>query len=187
MRLFFAIQLTEQVREKLRPALDAARRAAGEGVGFTRLEQLHFTLAFLGDTEKLDDAIAAAQGVREVPRFEVAIGGRGAFPGLGRPRVLWLGVTEGGQQMIAVAEKLCTGLRERGFKLDGRPFKPHLTLGRVKPRGDRDARRALEAVPLGELVRFPVTEAVLMQSVLGPGGAKHETRDTIHFSDLGRN
>src|SRR5439155_11905248 len=173
MRLFFAIQLTEQAREKLRPVLDAARRAAGEGVGLTRLEQLHFTLAFLGETEKLDDAIAAAEGVRELPRFEVAIGGRGAFPGLGRPRVLWLGVTEGAQPMIAVAEELCAGLRERGFKLEDRPFKAHLTVGRVKPRGDREARRALEAVPPGELARFSVSEAVLMQSVLGPGGAKH--------------
>ena len=92
-----------------------------------------------------------------------------------------------GNHLIAVAEKLCASLGERDFKLDGRPFKPHLTLGRVKPRGDRDARRALEAVPLGELARFTATEIVLMQSVLGPGGAKHETRDTIRFSGVGLN
>src|SRR3954468_4758578 len=121
MRLFFAIQLPDETREKLRPALDAARAVAGESVGFTRLEQLHFTLAFLGETEKLDDAIAAAQAVRSAP-FEVGIGGRGAFPGLGRPRVLWLGVTEGAQQMTAIAETLNAGLRERGFKLEARPF-----------------------------------------------------------------
>ena len=70
-------------------------------------------------------------------------------------------------------EPHAAGLRERGFKLDDREFKPHLTLGRVKPRGDRDARRALEAVPAGELARFTAREVVLMQSVLGPGGAKH--------------
>src|SRR6267142_2548397 len=127
MRLFFAIQLTAEAREKLRPALDAAQRAAGEGVGFTRLEQLHFTLAFLGETEKLDDAVAAAEELRELPRFEVVIGGRGAFPGIGRPRVLWLGVTEGSQALTAVADKLAAGLRERGFKLEDRPFKAHLT------------------------------------------------------------
>jgi 2'-5' RNA ligase len=109
----------------------------------------------------------------ELPKFDVAIGGRGAFPGLGRPRVLWLGVTEGAAQMTAVADRLVTGLRERSFKLEGRPFKPHLTLGRVKPRGDRDARRALEAIPLGELAHFTAAEVVLVQSVLGPGGAKH--------------
>jgi 2'-5' RNA ligase len=103
----------------------------------------------------------------------VVIGGRGAFPSMGRPRVLWLGVTEGAQPLTAVAERLCASLRERGFKLEDRPFKAHLTLGRVKPRGDREARRALETIPPGELARFAVGEVVLMQSTLGPGGAKH--------------
>src|SRR4051812_643528 len=129
MRLFFAIQLPDETREKLRPALDAARAVAGESVGFTRIDQIHFTLAFLGETSKLDDAIAAAQPLSTLAPFEVAIGGRGAFPGLGRPRVLWLGVTEGAPALTAVAEKLSAGLRDRGFKLEDRPFRAHLTLG----------------------------------------------------------
>src|SRR3954463_5243328 len=182
MRLFFAIQLPDETREKIRPALDAARAVAGESVGFTRIEQVHFTLAFLGETSKLDDAVAAAQAVQSLAPFEVGIGGRGAFPGLGRPRVLWLGVTEGSQQLTAVAETLAAGLRERGFKLEDRPFRAPLTLARAKPRGDRDARRALESIPPGELARFQATQLVLMQSTLGPSGAKHETRDTILFS-----
>src|SRR3954465_4661727 len=122
MRLFFAIQLPDETREKLRPALEKARDVAGESVGSTRIEHLHFTLAFLGETEKVDDAIAAGQAMGGLAPFEVAIAGRGAFPGLGRPRVLWLGVTEGAQPMTAVAEKLSAGLRERGFKLEDRPF-----------------------------------------------------------------
>src|SRR5256885_5342313 len=106
MRLFFAMQLPDDVREKLRPALDAARRAAGDAVGLGRIGQLHFTLAFLGETDRVDDACAAAAEVR-APAFEVAIGGAGAFPSASRPRVLWLGVSQGAEQMIAVAEQLC--------------------------------------------------------------------------------
>lgn len=173
MRLFFALQLPDDVRSRLRPVLEAARSKAGEGVGFTRLEQLHFTLAFLGETPRVDEACAAADGVRALTAFELEIAGRGAFPGLGRPRVLWLGVGQGAAELCAVADRLCAGLRERGFKLEDRPFRPHLTLGRVKPRGDRQARQALEAVPAGPLARFTAREIVLVQSLLGPAGATH--------------
>ncbi len=173
MRLFFALELPDQVRDKLRPVIDRARRAAPGGVGFTRVEQLHFTLAFLGETERFDDACAAAAAVSDLPAFDLAIGGGGAFPSPSRPRVLWLAVTEGAAPLCAVAEKLAAGLRERNFALEDRKFRPHLTLGRVKPRGDREARRALESLPSGELVRFRAREIVLVQSVLGANGAKH--------------
>jgi 2'-5' RNA ligase len=175
MRLFFALQLPEEARERLRPVVEAARRAGESGVGFGRVEQLHFTLAFLGEQpeEAVQRAGEAAESVRELPAFELAIGGRGAFPSLGRPRVLWLGVSQGAAELCAVAERLRAGLRARGFALEDRDFKPHLTLGRVKPRGQREARRAIDAVPLTELARFPAREICLVQSVLGSGGAKH--------------
>jgi 2'-5' RNA ligase len=174
MRLFFSVPLPEAALESLRPVLEGARKAAGAGIGFTRLEQLHFTLAFLGGTERIDDASAAAEGVRDLAQFDLAISGRGAFPGMSRPRVLWLGVTEGGAALSAVAGKLCSGLRERGFALEDRAFHPHLTLGRVKPHGAEEARRALEAVPKTELARFTAREIVLVESVLGTGGSTHK-------------
>lgn len=173
MRLFFALQLPDEVKESLRPALEAARAAAGESVGFSRVEQLHFTLAFLGETERLDDAAAAAEAVRALPQFDLAIGSRGAFPGMSRPRVLWVGATEGGAALLKIAASLSAGLRERGFKLEDRAFQPHLTLGRAKPKGAREARRALEALPKSTLARFLVREIALVQSVLGSGGATH--------------
>lgn len=173
MRLFFAVQLPGEVKETLRPALEAARAAAGDGLGLTRVEQLHFTLAFIGETDRLDDAAAAADAVRALPQFELAIGSRGAFPNLSRPRVLWIGATDGAAALTTLAETLAAGLRERGFKLEERAFQPHLTLGRAKANGAHEARRALEALPKSTLVRFPVREIALVQSVLGAGGATH--------------
>ena len=175
MRLFFAVQLPDAARETMRPSLEVARRAGEAGVGFTRLEQLHLTLAFLGEQPEsaLGRASAAAEAVRGLPHFELSISGRGAFPGMSRPRVLWLGVGEGAATLTELANELSARLREQGFALEDRAFRPHLTLGRTSPRGDRDARRALEALPTGELARFAVRELALMQSVLGPGGAKH--------------
>jgi 2'-5' RNA ligase len=173
VRLFFALPLPDDVKSRLRPPLEAARRAAGEGVGFTRPEQLHFTLAFLGEQAGAELACEAGEAVRDLPSFELVIAGAGAFPSARRPRVLWLGVTEGARELCAVADKLCASLRERGFALEDRPFRPHLTLGRVKPRDERGASRALATVPGGELARMHAAEICLVQSVLGAGGAKH--------------
>ena len=167
MRLFFAMQLPPDVFEKLRPVAGKAD---------------HFTLAFLGETERVDDACAAASEVRGAP-FEVAIAGAGAFPSPSRPRVLWLGVTGGAQPMIAVANALCAALRARGFALEDRPFRPHLTIGRVRPGGEKQARRTLESVPPGELARFVVSEFCLVQSVLGAGGAKHTVLRRFPLAD----
>ncbi|HUJ27024.1 MAG TPA: RNA 2',3'-cyclic phosphodiesterase [Myxococcales bacterium] len=164
MRLFFAIRLPDEAREKL--------RAVAAAMGCAKIEQLHFTLAFLGETPRADDACAAAGEVRGAP-FDVGIAGAGAFPSPARPRVLWLGVGDGAQPMVAVADALCAALRARGFPLEERPFHPHLTVTRVKPGGDRSAQRLLTRVPAGELARFRVAEFCLMQSVLGAGGAKH--------------
>src|SRR5260370_23667876 len=173
MRLFFSVPLPEAAVESLRPVLEGARKAAGAGIGFTRLEQLHFKLAFQGGTERFDDSSAAADGVRDLAPFALAISGRGAFAGVSRPRVLWLGVTEGGAALSAVAGKLCSGLRERGFALEDRAFHPHLTLGRVKPHGAEEARRALEAVPKNELARLTARGIGLLGSVLLSVGATH--------------
>src|SRR3954469_4849928 len=109
MRLFFALQLPPEVENRLKP--------------LARVSQLHFTLAFLGETSKLDDAIAAGQAVRGQP-FELAIAGSGAFPDRRRPRVIWLGVSDGAQALCDLAGQLSTALRNRGFTLEDRPFKP---------------------------------------------------------------
>src|SRR5438105_7084908 len=132
MRLFFALQLPDDVKQRLRTVAP-------------RVEHLHFTLAFLGETERVDDAAAAGEAVRELAAFELAIGGAGAFPSPARPRVLWLGAMAGAPQLCAVADKLRGALRERDFPLEDRPFTPHLTLARVKPGKEREARGVLAA------------------------------------------
>jgi 2'-5' RNA ligase len=161
MRLFFALQLSKEATARLLPVL--------EGIGHA--SQLHFTLAFLGEQPESSLALAEeAAAAIHAPAFDLAIGGTGAFPSLQRPRVLWLGVTEGAEEISSLAEQLRSALRERGFALDDKPFRPHLTIARVK---DRGAAKALQRIPPGELARMRANEICLMQSVLGKGGAKH--------------
>src|SRR5437868_2774277 len=106
MRLFFALPLPGEAKDRLRAPLEAAKKAGGDGVSFTRIEQLHFTLAFLGEQPGPDEALAAGEALREGAPFEVALSGAGAFPNTARPRVLWLGVTDGALPLLQATERL---------------------------------------------------------------------------------
>src|SRR2546428_7051399 len=140
MRLFVALPLAPEAKERLRPILEAARWAGGDGVSFTKLEQLHFTLAFLGEQPDAQEAASAGEVLRESRAFELAISGVGAFPNTARPRVLWLGVSAGATELMETAERLRGELRRRGFQIEERKFQPHLTIGRVRPRGEKFAK-----------------------------------------------
>src|SRR5258705_11178383 len=95
MRLFFALPVPREAQERLGPIVERARRAGGEGVSFTRNEQLHFTLAFLGEQPRPDEALAVGEGLGATKPFELSPSGGGAFPNKARPAGLWLGAKDG--------------------------------------------------------------------------------------------
>ena len=130
MRLFVALDLSEEVRNALRRGMDALR---DQGSGnFTRPENLHLTLAFLGETPRVKVAAAAVQAV-EAPAFSIAFSGIGRFGDL-----YWAGVAP--SPALTVLQRQVSALLEaRGFSLDRRPFRPHLTLCRgFRPAGAFD-------------------------------------------------
>src|SRR5919109_4530381 len=177
VRLFFSVPVSEKARAAAAAVLRAMKRAAGEEapLSWTKDDQLHFTIAFLG--EQSEDALPrlreAAAACSELRAFDLELRGAGAFPNPRRPRILWLGVAEGAQQLEQLAGRLCGALRERGFVLEERPFRGHLTAARVKPGGERSASRALQATPRHRIARFAVDRLCLMQSKLSPHGAQH--------------
>jgi 2'-5' RNA ligase len=175
MRLFFSVPLAQEAKDRAARALALARAAAGE-LSWTKPEQMHLTLAFLGEQppEALERMYAAAQPCGELKPFEATLSGAGAFPDPRRAHVLWLGITDGANELVELATRLCFGLRAVGFELETRPFRPHLTVARVKRGCERDAERALRTIAPGEVARFHVGRLLLMKSELSPKGARHE-------------
>jgi 2'-5' RNA ligase len=177
VRLFFSVPLPEAARIATATVLREMRRAAGADapLTWTKDEQLHFTIAFLGEQpeDALPRAREAAAGCADLRVFDLDLRGAGAFPNPRRPRIIWVGVGDGARQLEQLAGRLCTGLRERGFVLEERPFRGHLTAARVKPGGERAASRALQAAPRGTIAKFTVDRVCLMQSQLSPRGAQH--------------
>ena len=139
-------------------------------------EKLHITLKFLGDIEPARvEALssAAASAAASLEPFELTIEEPGTFPPHGQPRVLWLGLVDASGRLALMQRALETECAAVGFARESRPFKPHLTLARVRsPQGARELAAAHRETPF-EPQRFEVSELVVMRSELGPGGSRY--------------
>jgi 2'-5' RNA ligase len=181
VRLFIAIPLPPDLAlrasEILPASLPALRRV--------KAENLHVTLAFLGWTpdERLDDvASAAREAAADVSRFQLVFEGAGRFPERGRPRVVWIGITDGAPSLAQLGNGVSAGLKRRALRFDDRPLAPHLTLARVpEDASSAEARTvgaALEGLAVPRL-QFTVDGIAVIQSVLSPKGPRYTALATV--------
>lgn len=172
-RLFVAIPLPDSLREEL-----AALYAPLTGVAWTRPDQLHLTLRFLGDVEPAL-AAAAAQALERVrvEPFALPLAGAGAFPPRGAPRVLWVGVGRGHPRLHQLRQGIDDALLGAGLALDVRLFQPHATLARVRADAAPGAvRQFLRRQRDFEAAPFRVEGFRLYASELKPAGAVHTVK-----------
>jgi 2'-5' RNA ligase len=89
---------------------------------------------------------AMTRAVASLPPFDLEVRGAGAFPNAARPRTIWLGVGRGEEEMVVLHDALQDALVDLGYRPEGRRFRPHLTLGRVRqaPRDSGPLIRLLE-------------------------------------------
>lgn len=182
LRCFVGLPLAPAQRQALdRAAAQLAGRLASR-IGFTRPENWHLTLRFLGDVDPADlpGLRAALSPVRFAP-FELELGAAGSFPPLARagrgrpPQTLWAGLARGAEHCAALARDINQALARAGFPPEDRPLRPHVTLGRVRaPQAGDDWRAALAAADLSGTGPALMDRFVLWRSVLGPGGPRYE-------------
>jgi 2'-5' RNA ligase len=176
-RLFLGVPVSDAVRGALREHLGRAFPGGVPGRAVVPANW-HLTLRFLGDTdaEQHRRLAAALRAADRGPRFEVELGGFGAFPRPRRAAVLWVGVDEGADGLRRLAALCEEAARAAGFAPERKPFSPHLTLARLQP--PRDVEDAVAAAPpFGG--RMDVDAAVLFRSHLGGGPPRYEVVDTF--------
>jgi 2'-5' RNA ligase len=178
MRLFLAVFPPVEVQRAALSHIEVLRRP-GDGVSWVKPENLHYTLRFLGELGE-DGARRVAEAATEAAtkshEFTAALGGLGAFPNLQRARVIWIGMSEGGEALVALASELDRALAKRGFGAPDKPFSAHLTLGRVRePRRDWTAALA-EQRPADPAARFSVERIGVVESQLSPRGSIYTVR-----------
>lgn len=188
MRLFVALNFPTAVRDGLWRAV-APVRALDLPVKWVQPEGLHLTLKFLGDVDDATEdvvraALVRAAGGGPTPRaVTLSLQGFGVFPDAGRPRVFWAGI-DAESALELLQHRVERELEPLGFPLEGRPFRPHVTLGRA----GRDARpgvlapaaTALEALAFAETVAVETID--LMRSTLQRGGAVYDVRHRERLS-----
>lgn len=186
-RLFVAIDLSDAARRELATLQERLRRQALP-VRWTEPAGAHLTLKFLGATDRdRVPAIAEALGMvaaRSSP-FTIYTSAPGAFPNVRRPRVLWLGLAGPLERLAAVQEAVDMALESLALPRETRPFRPHLTLGRVREGatiGDPGALAAAFAA-LGKrpAAPLPVTALRLMRSELQRAGARYTPLAILPF------
>ena len=180
VRLFVAVDLSAGAREAGRAAINQLQHdpaVARATVRWLAPESWHLTLQFLGEVDEARvPAIATALGGSwRQARFAAGLAGGGTFPPGGAPRVIWLGLDQGGRETAALHEETARRLSPGGFRPEVRPYHAHLTVGRVKWVSTALAgpmRRAVQGVEIPSH-DWTVDRVVLYESQLSPKGATY--------------
>lgn len=147
-------------------------------------DKWHFTLRFLGPTspEARDAIIARLSSANLGSVFKIRFGELGAFPNPRRARVLWLGVTRGGERLSDLAAIAEDAACHAGFTAEGRRFTPHLTLSRIDPPQNITA---LLAQNQSYDIDTTLTALILYRSRLGGGPARYEEAARFDLAGAG--
>jgi 2'-5' RNA ligase len=133
IRSFIAFDMdNEAVLRKITGAQNLLVKT-GADLKLVKPENIHITMRFLGNITPpmVDKIFEEMKKVQFIP-FDVKIQGVGVFPHLRYPRVVWVGITEGSEQMRSIFSQLEPRLRKLGFAPDRKGFSPHLTIARVR-------------------------------------------------------
>ena len=152
------------------------REAAGQA-SWVAPSKLHLTLKFLGDIDegRVPEIAARLREIATAHRsITLDIGGAGVFPNLRAPRIVWMGV-ETDARLELLGHDIERAFEALGFPMEGRAFRPHITLGRLRSPLDAARRGALQDALRASTIRrrIPVQTVDLMASTLGAGGSSY--------------
>ena len=170
MRIFIAIEVPVEIRQRL-AAIQDQLRPASTAARWVSTDSVHITLKFLGEIpeERRQDIDSALTGLTWLP-MSVSVRGIGFFPGVRSPRILWAGVEC--PTMEGLANEVDTRLVQAGFDSENRAFRAHLTLARTKEtRLENALVKSAEPFKDTEFGTFVADRFYLYQSSLKPGGS----------------
>ena len=165
------------------PAVRSIQNMLREAGGVSVPEDVHLTLRFLGDVEmkKIGKLSERMRSLEKYRSFNVSMSGLGAFPNIRDPRVVWIG-TELGEPFYNILSDLNGMLDASSIQYDKKPFKAHVTVGRVRATSDSltDLLKKEKSLDVGS---FLCSEIHLMRSELTPKGAIHSAIESFRLAD----
>ncbi len=175
-RLFLAIGIGEDVRGQLAEIQRTLRRT-GARVSWVPPENLHLTLVFLGDgfAARVPELVAAVDSAASmVAPFRLDVAGVGWFGSARSPRVVWAGVPDAPPALADLYGRCAAAAAAWGARIEDRPYKAHLTLGRVRSARGAAALTAAMAERINTRAgTVDVSRVLLMRSALLAQGARY--------------
>jgi len=169
MRLFIAINIPSEIKAELANLL---KGISDHGLKKVSSENLHLTMKFLGEVdEKKAEAIKQRLAEIKAVQFKISLKGIGFFPNGNYIKVVWVGIEEGREEIIALQKEIDSRLSELGFPKE-RDYQPHLTIARAKY--IKDHKKFMEFAESAKIsASLEVTSFDLMESSLLPGGPEY--------------
>lgn len=201
MRTFIAIEIPppihsilHQEQQELERRLAAAHQ--DNTIRWASLTSIHLTLRFLGETTAAQRQLLCEALTRLTTgqkSFRLTVGEVGCFPNGHTPNIIWLGLRPEGQGLFQLQQQIEEAAQASGFTAEHKPFRPHLTIGRLRHSIARTQQRAIGQILTRELTArtqshqvtttFVVRHIVHMQSQLEPAGARYTPLQVFNFSE----
>lgn len=181
MRTFIAIELPVEIKTRLCKLQEQLKTSQAD-VKWVEPGNIHLTLKFLGeiDGEKMEKVTSILEDIAKGKSpFKIRIYTLGAFPKVNLPRVIWVGIDKGDNEVKEITRELEERIAKLGIPGEDRPFSSHITIGRTKSTLNRERLvEDLKTAQQGfgqENLEFSVTKITLFKSTLTPEGPIYET------------
>jgi len=176
------MEIPEEIKNNIENVIEKMKLALTP-VKWVLKKNLHITLKFLGwiDDNKIGELTAATTScVKDLGSIDVSFSGLGVFPDQKHPRVIWVGIKEGGEKVTSLANCIDTKLAKLGYKTEERGFSPHLAIGRIKERIDVEVLNSLinERADI-DLGSFNASYVSIMKSTLRRTGPIYEEMEQV--------
>jgi 2'-5' RNA ligase len=186
LRSFIAVEIPVEIQNAIAQSTASLKKRFPKPlIRWVAPQNVHLTLKFLGDVspanlERLSGALKAEAASHE--KFPITVSGLGAFPTQRRPRVIWIGL-DAPPGLAALQRGVDAAAAQLGYPKEGRPFSPHLTIGRVSQTASAsDLQRiqsTLESTKVGILGAVRVQAIHIFKSDLQPGGSVYTLLYTL--------
>jgi 2'-5' RNA ligase len=175
MRAFLALDPPPEVLRKIIALQDTLKKQIPRGVRWVNPDGIHLTLKFLGNIfpshrDGIQSLLPEIVGAH--PAFTLSAGRVGVFPGIAKPRVIWVGIGGETRALFALQQDIEEALESIGFPRENRPFRAHLTLGRIKdPRACQGMETVIAQGQGFAAGSFKADKLLFIKSNLTPAGA----------------
>lgn len=183
IRCFIALTLANDTQAKL-TGIQKQLKECGAKARWVKTENIHITLRFLGNrsSKRVKQIIKAfPMMLEQIPKFNITLDTLDAFPNIDEPNVLWINISKGSKNIVALHDQVNNSLAKIGIPKDREKFMPHLTIARCKTPGEIQATaQAVKKAPTFSIEASPPF-ITFYQSTLCSKGSIHESLASIHF------